>query len=714
MSLFRRTPDPILGPIADLPWAGGAVFNPGAWRTDDGTVHLVFRAIPGGYRKTARTGQSRYEGPHNFSDYVSYLGYAASRDGVAFDVRAQPFIAPDTPDDRFGAEDARVAGLDGTHYITYTALRAPAFGDEEGVSFGLASTRDFRTVTRHGRIGPLVRDKDAVIFPGRIRGKIALLHRIIPDIQIAYFDDEAHLQNPGDRYWDDHLARLDEFVVMRPEAEWEGKKIGAGPTPVETDEGWLLLYHGADWQHVYRSGLALLDRDDPTRVIARTRAPVFAPETPWELEGDVPNVVFPEGAVVDNGTLHVYYGAADRCIGHASAPLADVLDHLREEENRAWRMPQVFMLPQGPEGPPDFPAEPAVPVERLHGGRPVLEPVADHPWESRVVLNPAAVLVEGTELEALLPAWGLAAAQQERLRDAGGACVLLYRAQGETFDRDGHKASSLGLAFLTPDLQLVHRCPDPVLTPEAPEHDLGVEDPRCTKVGDTYYLYYTGYAREPGTEGGDLHGRVRVCLATSQNLVDWTLHGPVGGDVNDLPNKNAVLLPKPVNGRWRLLHRPMAGRHPMAMHLAEADDPAGPWRSTGLLMASHRFGDHSVSWVGAAGVPEPVGGGRFVSLYHQGHFDFARRRLYNLSAMLLDFNHADPVRARLEPVLLPTGAAEQAGDPELGVDNVVFSCANYRVGDSLIVPYAGADSRIFGARLSFPDLQAALVAIEKA
>ncbi len=171
-----------------------------------------------------------------------------------------------------------------------------------------------------------------------------------------------------------------------------------------------------------------------------------------------------------------------------------------------------------------------------------------------------------------------------------------------------------------------------------------------------------------------------------------------------------MLLPEPVDGKWILLHRPMEGRFPMAMHYAEADHPAGPWRSKGLLMESHRFGDYAVSWVGSAGPPEPLGDGRFLALYHQGHFGFDRTRLYNLSAMLLDFRHEHPVRARLEPFLVPTGAIEQAGDPELGVDNVVFSCANYRVGDDLYVPYAGADSRIFGARTSFSGLVAALEA----
>jgi predicted GH43/DUF377 family glycosyl hydrolase len=117
---------------------------------------------------------------------------------------------------------------------------------------------------------------------------------------------------------------------MRPEAEWESKKIGAGPTPIETDDGWLLIYHGVDDNHVYRAGLALLDLDDPSKVIARTPHPVLEPESDFERFGDVNNVVFPEGAVVLGDTLHVYYGAADRVIGHAAAPMSAVLALLRK------------------------------------------------------------------------------------------------------------------------------------------------------------------------------------------------------------------------------------------------------------------------------------------------------------------------------------------------------------------------------------------------
>lgn len=330
MRLFLKSALPLLGPDPSIPWASGAVFNPAAWY-DDRTVHLLFRAVPTGYRRIRLEHSAKGEPEVGFDNYVSYIGYASSRDGLRFDVRREPFISPDTDLDRFGAEDPRISSLNGHYLITYSALQSEAYDPDCRVRIGLATTKDFEHVEKHGVIGPDERDKDAVIFPGLIGNRVAMLHRIVPDIQIVYFDDVEQLSNPPKKLWSDHMRCLEHHVVMRPQEEWEAVKIGAGPTPVETPEGWLLIYHGVDSRHVYRAGMALLDRDDPTRVIARTKRPVLEPEADFEKIGDVNNVVFPEGAVVVNGTLHVYYGAADRFVGHASARLSDVLDALLEE-----------------------------------------------------------------------------------------------------------------------------------------------------------------------------------------------------------------------------------------------------------------------------------------------------------------------------------------------------------------------------------------------
>jgi len=349
---------------------------------------------------------------------------------------------------------------------------------------------------------------------------------------------------------------------------------------------------------------------------------------------------------------------------------------------------------------------PPVEAERLHGGRPILSPLEDHRWECRVVLNPAGQLVEADRLEALLPAWGLSDAEADQLREAGGACVLFYRAQGAIHDDIRMAPSYLGRAILTPTLDLVHRDDQPALSPDAPFHNLGLEDPRCTRVGDTYYLYYTGYS-DPTPED-DTDRFVHICLATSEDLATWTLHGPLAGPLNEVNNKNAALLPEPVDGSYILLHRPMEGDDAMSIHWATAPDPAGPWTPRGSILQSYAYKEFAQSWVGAAGPPEALGDGRFLAIYHQGHFSPDGAREYDLAAALLDFRQPEPVVARIEPLMRPTGDLETEGDDDLGVDNVLFSCANYRWGDRLIVPYAGADSRIFGAALPFDALLEAL------
>lgn len=332
MNLFTKSEHPVLEPIQELSWASGAVFNPAAWY-DGKKIHLLFRAVADGYQRIQLPDASEGEPDTGFDNYVSYIGYASSRDGRTFDVRPEPFLKPDQPFDRFGVEDPRLARLDGEYLVTYTALATGAFDPDAIVRVGLATTRDFRTVEKHGVIGPPERDKDAVIFPELIGGRIAMLHRIVPDIQLIYFDDLAQLRRPPASLWESHMENLESHVIMRPVQQWEAKKIGAGPTPIKTDEGWLLIYHGVDDHHVYRAGIALLDLEDPSQVIARYPEPVLEPEAEFERIGDVNNVVFPEGAVVIDGMVHVYYGAADRVIGHATAPLDDVLNVLLQGTN---------------------------------------------------------------------------------------------------------------------------------------------------------------------------------------------------------------------------------------------------------------------------------------------------------------------------------------------------------------------------------------------
>jgi predicted GH43/DUF377 family glycosyl hydrolase len=174
----------------------------------------------------------------------------------------------------------------------------------------------------------LVWDKNVVFFPRRIHGKMCFLHRVRPDIQITFVQELSELTR---EFWEQYFIQLEENIVLAPKYEHEVSYIGGGCTPIETPEGWLLIYHGVHDTpkgYVYSACAALLALDDPCKEIARLPYPLFSPDYDWELTGEVNNVCFPTGAVVFDGILYVYYGAADERIATASMPLPALLTEL--------------------------------------------------------------------------------------------------------------------------------------------------------------------------------------------------------------------------------------------------------------------------------------------------------------------------------------------------------------------------------------------------
>jgi predicted GH43/DUF377 family glycosyl hydrolase len=197
---------------------------------------------------------------------------------------------------------------------------------------------------------------------------------------------------------------------------------------------------------------------------------------------------------------------------------------------------------------------------------------------------------------------------------------------------------------------------------------------------------------------------IRVCHASTTDFLHWDINGPVGGDLTGVVSKNAALLPEKVDGKWILLHRPVTEEDPTAIHYAESENPEGPWKKRGVLMHAIQQPEYAKTWVGVGGPPISIGDDRFIMIFHRGHRDHQNRRQYNLAAALLDFSKPTIVRSRIEPIMVPTGRLETVGEPDLGNNNVVYSCANYIWRGELVFPYAGADSRIFVASMRLDDL----------
>lgn len=325
-----------------LPFENRAVLNPTTYQDETGRLHMFYRAVA--------------------KDGVSCVGYCAFQDDRLIERATSPLLKPDREYERLGIEDPRLTRIEDTYYMAYTGW------DGTNARVCLATSRDLRTWQKHGIISPNINndvateilrhspvysryaeltkyrheraggesilwDKDAVLFPKKIGGKFAMLHRILPDIQLALFDSVEELQD--DEYWLRNLNELYRWIVIDSRQGFESRNVGAGAPPIETDKGWLLIYHGVEQlteSRRYSMGVALLDKNDPTRVLGRLSSPALAPEESYELSGDVNNVVFPTAAAIQADQLRVYYGAADTRICSIDFSLSKLLERLADAD----------------------------------------------------------------------------------------------------------------------------------------------------------------------------------------------------------------------------------------------------------------------------------------------------------------------------------------------------------------------------------------------
>jgi predicted GH43/DUF377 family glycosyl hydrolase len=309
--LFRRSEhNPILT-AAQWPYPCNSVFNPAAVELETGETLLLVRV----------------EDLRGFS----HLTAARSADGVTgWRIDEAPTLLPDPltrPEELWGLEDPRAVWVEelGTYVVTYTAF------SEDGPLVAMAQTTDFVDFRCQGPVMP-PEDKNAALFPRRIGGQWLLLHR--PASAHAVKRPHIWASRSNDlEYWSEPRPLL----AARDGGWWDHTRIGLAAPPIETPEGWLLFYHGVRDTvagSIYRVGLALLDLEDPFRVIRRSGPWLLSPTALYEREGDVPNVVFPCGVIYDaeSDRLRLYYGAADTCVALATCSLSDLLLWLKEHE----------------------------------------------------------------------------------------------------------------------------------------------------------------------------------------------------------------------------------------------------------------------------------------------------------------------------------------------------------------------------------------------
>ena len=289
----RATTQPILSP-RESGFDAAGTFNPAVIKKD-GKFVMLYRAQDA--KKTSR------------------LGYAISNDGIHFTARPEPVLSPEAEYEKDGGvEDPRLVAIGGTYYLTYTGYNT------KDAQLCLATSKDLLQWDRKGVIMPAKQGrwnagwtKSGAILTQKINGKYWMYYmadvRDKPDqTGIAYSEDLLH--------W---TEALDQPVLQRRAGFFDSRVVEPGPPPIMTKDGILLIYNGADDKLVYKTGWALFDKNDPTKVIARSDKPFFAPETEWEKVGQVPNVVFVEGLVRDGKRWLFYYGGADKHIGVAIA-----------------------------------------------------------------------------------------------------------------------------------------------------------------------------------------------------------------------------------------------------------------------------------------------------------------------------------------------------------------------------------------------------------
>ncbi|MDQ5962430.1 MAG: beta,2-mannobiose phosphorylase / 1,2-beta-oligomannan phosphorylase [Patescibacteria group bacterium] len=427
----RIEENPILSPKEDHPWEALATFNGCPVLEDDGTVHMVYRAM------------SHPDLMDEKHLSISVVGRAVSKDGIHFSSR-HPFIVPEHDFERFGCEDPRITKLDGKYYTFYTGISEYPFVPE-GIRVALAISRNLQTVDEKHLITPF-NAKAMALFPEKVNGKfVALLtpNTDLPpsEIAIAYFDKEEDMWNES--YWNEWYKHLKQHII--PLRRREDDQVELGAQPLKTKDGWLVIYshilHYTDQsRRTFGIEAVLLDLENPQKIIGRTARSFLTPEAYYETTGMIPRIVFPSGAVIKGDFVELYYGGADTHCAKAKIHLPHLLAVLKGE---------IKLFERAKENP-------------------ILAPREGKDWEALGVFNPAAVDIDDT-------------------------VHIYYRAATKTnVSTIGHATAKDGIHIDFRTEEPIYKARTEEEGIGRTEY-AGCEDPRIVRIEDMLYMTYTGY-----------------------------------------------------------------------------------------------------------------------------------------------------------------------------------------------------------------------------
>ncbi len=571
---------------------------------------------------------------------TSVIGIADSRDGINFENRKAIF-GPSEEYDKFGCEDPRITEIDGTYYIFYTALSGYPFS-ADNIKVAVALSDNLESIKEKHLVTPF-NAKATALFPEKINGKMAALVTVNTDrrpADICYMEFDKPEDIWSEEYWKNWMnSGLDAHKINL--RRFDSDQVELGAPPVKTDKGWLVVYsHIQDYgglNTVFGIEAVLLDLENPRRIVGRTRGPFMVPDEYYEKTGQVSNVVFPSGALLRGDKLEIYYGAADTHCAVASLYLDNLIDNMLDSKKSHFKR---------------------------FSGNPIISPRPGFAWEAGGTLNPAAI-------------------------NLNGKTHIIYRAASPK------NVSVLGYAVSSDGFNIDERLNEPVYLPRADfeskpgtDSNFGCEDPRIVVIGDKLYMTYTGY--------NCVTPRVAVTYIAIDDFLNrrWNMWSvPSAITPPNIPDKDAVILPEAINGKYMIIHR--VGESICADFLSSLDFSKEQINKC-IEIINPRPGMWDSVKVGIAGPPIKTDLG-WLSLYH----GISKNKKYRVGALLLDLNDPTIVKARTAvPVFEPEEIYEKNGL----VPNVVFPCSFVVRDKTAFIYYGAADSVVGVATVGVDEL----------